>query len=97
MPQPNRFSLLSRFDRYAWYFFFVWFAGVTLLQLVLHPNAALLGFWGVVLVLLTTVLRLALLGEEFRRRRRTRLCLASYGLVALLGVIVLVQLIMKKP
>ncbi len=93
MNQPaGRTPLLSLFDRNCWYAVFAWFGIVTLMQLSGQAQGGQLGFWGVIFVLIVTIVRLILLAEEFRHRGLKRLRQASYGLILLLGIIVTIQL-----
>ncbi len=91
-PPTGRTPLLSIFDRNCWYAVFAWFGVVTLMQLSGQAQGGQLGFWGVIFVLVVTVVRLILLAEEFRQRGQFALRKASYGLIILLMVIVTIQL-----
>ena len=74
---------LIRLHQILWYGIFVFFLAVCMVY-PFDPNlAAQVTFWGVVLIVVGTVVRIVVLSELFRRSRR-------YGLWSLCGVLLLV-------
>jgi hypothetical protein len=84
-------SSLVLLQRIAWYFFFVYFLFVVVLVAAGAHAAEQLAFWGVVLLLVTTVLQLVFLAEQFRLAGRPRFRALSYLLVLLLFSVVLLK------
>ena len=81
----NKFQTggLIRLHQILWYGVFIWFLAVCILYPFNSELATKLSFWGVMLIVAGTVVRVVVLSEVFRRARRT-------GLYALCGVLLLV-------
>ena len=93
MPTP---TLLVRVDRYSWYFFASWFFIASLLLLLQVGFARDMAHWGVILILVNTVLRLALLANQFRTTHNRLMFLLCWLLMGILGASVVLQLLLRK-
>ena len=82
---PEKFQTRSlvRLHQLLWYGIFVFFLAVCIVYPFDPDLAAGITFWGVILVVVGTVVRIVVLSEMFRRARRL-------GLWSLCGVLLLV-------
>lgn len=75
---------LIRLHRVLWYSIFVCFLAVCVLWPFNPELAVRISFWGVILIVVGTVVRIVVLSELFRRARR-------FGLWSLCAVLLLVM------
>jgi len=74
---------LIRLHQILWYGIFVFFLAVCIVYPIDPDLAARASFWGVILIVIGTVVRILVLSELFRRSRR-------YDLWSLCGVLLIV-------
>jgi len=81
---------LIRLHQILWYTIFVFFLAVCALYPFDSDLSARIAFWGVILIVAGTVVRIVVLSELFRRARRPGLwALCGVLLVVLIGTIFL--------
>ncbi|MEW6050660.1 MAG: hypothetical protein AB1644_06315 [Candidatus Zixiibacteriota bacterium] len=88
--------LLVRVDRLSWYFFAGWFLLASLLLLVRPEWAHSLAFWGIILILINTLLRIVLLAVHFRAAHKQVMYLLCWLLCGILGASVVIQLLIRR-
>lgn len=82
---------ITRLQQITWYLFFFWFALANFLYIFEDQTADLFSYWGVVLILLSTTLVIAAIGEQFRRTRLFRFWLLCYMLIVILIAVIIAK------
>ncbi|MBN1211070.1 MAG: hypothetical protein JXA92_00700 [candidate division Zixibacteria bacterium] len=74
-----------------WYFLILWFALAALWYLLETETAEIFSYTGIVLTIALTILRLAVLSEQFRRLARLRFQLIGYLLILIILVTIMIK------
>lgn len=82
---------LIRLQRVSWYLIFGCFLLATVLYLLELPIAGRVAFWGLIALLVMTLIKIFLLAEQFRAARLYRFWLLSYTLLFILLSTVLLK------
>lgn len=82
--QYFRIKVLIRLQRASWYLFLGCFLLGTILYVLELPIASNVAFWGVVVILAMTLVKIFILAEQFRMARLYRFWLLSYALLFIL-------------
>ena len=90
MSEKNK--TLVRLHTILWYFLICWFALAAVLYLFKVGAAEYFALAGVILTIAVTILRLAVLSEQFRRASNARFQLINYLLI----LIILITIIFKR-
>ena len=75
---------MAGIQKILWYIVIIWFASVSCLFLFNHELALMLSQWGVIGIVLFTLIRVIALSEIFRKTNRTRYSLFSYLLLIII-------------
>ena len=91
--KDNDYNLISiqrlvRLQRYTWLFFVGYFVLVGILSFFNVNVATTLTFWGIILLLVVTIMKLIVIAEQFRIARLYRFKTLSYLLILVLLLIV---------
>lgn len=84
----NSIQKLVRLQRYTWLFFVGYFVMVGILLFFDVNMATSLAFWGIILLLVVTIMKLFVIAEQFRIARLYRFRTLSYLLILVLLSIV---------
>lgn len=95
MTTNQQTATLVKVDRYAWYFFIVWYAIALFLNLGESPAGHTMAFGGIVLVLALNFARLVIVAEQFRVPEKVRYRILGYLLVVVMAGAVALQLILR--
>jgi hypothetical protein len=79
-----RIKGLTRLQSIAWYVFLGLFLTATVLFIFESPAANRVAYWGLVVILGLTLVKIIILSEQFRTARLYRFWLLSYLLVVLI-------------
>jgi len=89
--QYFRIESLRRLQRFAWFLFLALFLSAAVLSLWGLAAAEQMAFWGVIVILTLTIVKILFLAEQFRAARLYRCSLLSYLLVFILLSILLLK------
>ncbi len=82
--QYFQIKVLVRLQKVGWIFILAWFAVGTVLYVLELSVARQVAFWGVIALLVMTLLKVFIIAEQFRMARLYRFCLWSYALFFIL-------------
>ncbi len=86
-----RSKYITRLQQASWYLFLLCFALATLLYFFENKTAELVSYWGIVLILLSTTIVIATIGEQFRKTRLFRFWLLCYMLIVILLAVIIAK------
>ena len=86
-------EVLIKLQRYSWYFVLCYFATASLVYLFQIPIPFAIGFYGVLIVLLITLIKIIVIAEKFRKIHLIRFMILSYSLIVILIITIIIRLL----
>jgi NADH:ubiquinone oxidoreductase subunit 6 (subunit J) len=86
-----RSKYITRLQQTAWYLFLFCFAVATAFYFLGYPQAEIISYWGIVLILLITSIVIVTIGEQFRKTNLFRFWLLCYMLIVILLSVIIAK------